>query len=307
MTDEVLNGGAIREIATLVNSKRSIDVAKGTSPDGVEYQIGVVNKGDGKFEIFDVSGHIDKFRNAPRFRKGVAHAYTAQSFIDLVNRHADENSAIFADIASDAPGLTAVIDYHQKSDSLEQPLAPRFCQHKIVYSFPLSEEWRAWMGLNGKEMPQEAFAKWVEDHIAEIASAEESEKPIEAMMQTKFGAPVDLMKLSRGLTINVDHKVANVVNLQSGEGQIVFEETHKDSDGKPLKVPGLFVVSIPLFIGGANVRLVARLRYRKVGGSIAWSFVFYRWREAFRAALEADVKTVADQTNLPVYEGAPEA
>ena len=62
--------------------------------------------------------------------------------------------------------------------------------------------------------------------------------------------PAQLIQLSRGLQVNVSSVVKNIVNLASGEASIAFDEQHTDGDGQPLKVPGIFMLSIaPFFMG----------------------------------------------------------
>jgi uncharacterized protein YfdQ (DUF2303 family) len=301
LTDTTLDGAAVKEIRDLaqvaaVPSVRTIDIP-GIGP------IPLVTRpdGNGKSVAIDVFTEAQKWRDRPIRRLGTAKAFTLDSFIEMVKRHADEHSVVFADIVSDAPKLTAVIDYHETGGS------PRFGNHRIVYEFPLSDEWKAWRGGDGVPMAQLAFAQWIEDHIAELASPYDAERSeLEPLMQTAFGAPNEIARIARGLQINVESKVSEVRVLQTGEAQISFEETHKDSDGRPLKVPGLFMLSIPLFIGGEPVRIPARLRYKRDGQGLKWSYHLYRWREFVRSALVEAGVDVGSETALPVYEGAQE-
>lgn len=302
MTDTTLDGGAVKEIRDLaqvaaVPSIQQVDVP------GVGI-IPLVSRpaGLGQIALVDIHAEAQKWRDAPIRREGAGRAFTLASFIDLTKRHADEHSAIFANIVSDKPTLTAVIDYHKTTGE------PRFGKHRFTYEFPLSDEWKAWKASDGKAVSQLEFAQWIEDHIAELASPYDAERAeFEPLVQTAFGNPNEIARIARGLQINVESKVSDIRTLQSGEAQISFEEVHKDGDGKPLKVPGLFMLSIPLFIGGEAIRVPARLRYRKNGSSLSWSYFLYRWQEEFRQALVSSVEEVAKETGLPVYEGAPEA
>ena len=54
-----------------------------------------------------------------------------------------------------SPSLLAVYDYNHGGEKGD----PRFGQHRASYSFPLSDEWQAWMRAGALEaMTQEAFA-----------------------------------------------------------------------------------------------------------------------------------------------------
>lgn len=306
MSDQILEGAAIEEISKLVTSAQPVQVVSVETPDGITIPV-VTHAGiDGATHEIDIHQAATKWLTAPRRRKGTAKALTLDGFIALVNRHKDADSAVFADIISDRPSLIGVIDYN----TIDQK--PRFGEHRVSYAFPISDEWKAWKENDGKPMAQGDFAAWVEDHIAELGSPYDAERTeFEPLVQTTFGAPNEIVRLARGLQINVDSVIADIRTLQTGEGSIKFEEnhqtSHKDSDGKPLKIPGLIMLSIPLFVGGANVRVPARLRYRASGGKITWSYHLYRWKEAFRVALEDDVERVGAETELPVFEGHPEA
>ena len=271
-----------------------------------EIPLAALFKGIGEgHTLVDLSMEADKWRDAPLRRTGVAKALTVRSLIDLIERHKDAHSAIFADILDEVtPSITAVIDYHMTEDADHEP---RFLQHKIHYAFPISKEWREWQARSAKELTQAQFADWLEDHLHELVSADTSEtSTIGDTMGLTVGTPRDIMQLSRGLQIHVASKVANLVRPQDGTGSVLFEEEHQDGNGKPLKIPGAFIVQIPLFFGGDPIRVPVRLRYRKEGAAILWTFVLHRAREIVYEALKEALNTVEVETGLPVYEGSHE-
>lgn len=262
---------------------------------------------------------FEEWRERPATKRGTAETLTLQSFIDLTNRHKTAHSAIFANTNWQTPKLTAVIDYHgvdiahtyddadgQPTTSVEEGL-PDNLKHRIAYAYPLSDDWKIWTKLNGEVMDQGKFAAFIEDRIADLASPFETEKMLyEANFQTTFATPAQLIQLSRGLEVNVEAKRKSLVTLQSGAGQLVFEETHKDADGKPLIIPGLFILSIAPFIGGEKVRIPVRLRYRPAGDKVVWFYQIYRPDLAIMERVGADLVIVRRDTALPVYEGSPE-
>lgn len=165
----------------------------------------------------DVASYFESRATRPHAKKGYAKTHTLSSFIALTNRHKKPESAVFADTDWTKPGFTAVIDYHAEgADGL-----PAFGKHRISYAFPLSEEWKAWVGQNGKPMDQGGFAAWIEDRIAELASPTTAEKnQLEATFSTTVATPAQLITLSRGLQVNVDSTVKNAQTLASGEASI---------------------------------------------------------------------------------------
>ena len=98
----------------------------------------------------------------------------------------------------------------------------------------------------------------------------------------------------------------NNVTLQSGEGQIVFEESHTGADGQPVKVPGLFVLNVSPFFMGEPIEIPVRLRYRVTGGKLIWFYQIYRPDQSITQAVRHAMGDVRNGTDLPVYEGSPE-
>lgn len=250
------------------------------------------------------AGLIEHYRFKPSRKRGAARALTLLSFIDLVNRHKTADSAVFAATDWKAPGFTAVIDYHEaKSGGAADNL-----KHRIEYSFPASEEWKAWVEQNGQPMEQAEFAAFLEDRIADLSAPTTAEKiALERDFATTVATPAELIQLSRGLQVNVSSVVKNMTTLQSGEASIQFEEQHTGGDGKPLKVPGIFMLAIAPFFMGEKISLPVRLRYRKAGTKILWFYQMYRPDQFVTERVRDDLITVADKTALPTFEGSPEA
>lgn len=252
----------------------------------------------------DIASEVQKWRTAPSHRLGTASTDTLQSFCDLVNRHKDESSAIFGALKGDKPYLLAVVDYHTIART------PRFGNHRIKYDFPLSDEWKAWRAANNVAMSQVAFASWIEDHMHEFAIAEEAEAlEYEAQLGVKFGSPHEILNVSRGISIHAELKVGKAVTLATGESQIEFSEAHtvKDSDAKPIKIPGLVLVSIPMFFGGAPIRIPVRLRYERRGSEVSWKFILFRAERILAGYLETYYDEALNLTGLPGFLGSPEA
>lgn len=245
---------------------------------------------------------VEKYRRLPERRSGVANTTTLQSFIELVNRHKDDGSAVFAKTAWPEPALTAVIDYHELDG------APRWAKHRIRYAFPITDEFKVWIEKNGKGMEQAEFAAFLEEHAAELSAAYGPEQAeYESLFKEKFATPNDLIALSRSLEVFVGARVKRQERLSSGERTVEFVEEHTNTKGEKVEIPGLFMVSVPAFIDGDAVRIPARLRYRIQGGSIVWFYQLYRWQFWLRDQVKNDLDTVKQKTVLPTFEGSPEA
>lgn len=290
------------DIGKLMNDLRAGSPQVESIPDVTE-AFAFVPAGNGAMQLMSLKQFHDEWRDAPERASGTATALTLESFIALVNRHKDNDSVVFADIIGDAPSLTAIIDYRRKEGD------PRFQRHRVHYAYPVAEEWTAWKEQDGDKLSQSDFAAWVEEHIHEIGDPEDfaDRETVEALFRGKMATPADLFTLSRGLKISADISVKEVRDLASGQAQIAFEETHKDGEGAPLKVPQLFLVRVPFFVSQPAATLVARLRYRLHSGKIVWHYELWRWRDAMQVALIDDLRKVREQTNLDLFEGCPES
>ena len=300
---EMLDGDAVKNVATL--ARQGVDVQQiEISEDTVRAKpilLIAVPDGEGGVSLQSAKPFLDEWRTAPERTKGTARALTLDSFVALVDRHKSEDTVIFGNLDAAQPSLLSVIDY----TTLDHD--PTFGQHRVAYGFPISPEWKIWSGADGKTMKQESFALFIEDHVADITSPLDQEvSTFEWLFRTKFAVPSDMMQLARGLEICVEGKFKEIRTLQSGEAEVTFEEVHKTGAGEKLIVPGLFVVNIPLFVGGERERVIVRLRYRKVDG-IVWIFQLYRADVVMREALERALIDVGERTSLPCFEGTPEA
>lgn len=314
----------LKELVALAGQARGLEITTVKAPAGmlgVPAEIPAAIRHGTTPELSSVASLFEAYRYRPERKRGTAGALTLRSFIDIVNRHRTTASVVFANTDWKKPHFEAVIDYHERNDvageidadtgevkdeAIFAGLADNL-KHRIRYEFPLSEEWQAWIEVNGEKLDQTTFAAFLEDHIAELASPTDAEKiALERDFQTTVATPAQVIALSRGLQVNVNSQVKNAITLQTGEGQILWEQTHTDGEGKPLKVPGIFLLSVSPFFMGDPVRIPVRLRYR-AGGKIDWYLHLYRPDAHITERVREDLDTVGIATSLPTFEGSPEA
>lgn len=252
---------------------------------------------------------FEAFRTRPERKTGQAAVETVESFIELVNRHETDDSVIFVKtVDCDTPTMTAVINYHPYADEDEEGNASAaFCDHRIVYKFPISDEWKIWSARSDVPLLQAELANFIEDRIADLTDPTKDEIDDAAnRFFTTIATPAKMMELSRGLQVTVESKVRDNFKLQSGEASLIFEEVHKDAAGQNINVPGLFYLSIPAFVGGEKKRIPVRLRYRLKDGSVIWRFQLYRPELIIHEAIDKAVQSAKESTKLPVFYGEPE-
>jgi uncharacterized protein YfdQ (DUF2303 family) len=311
-TSELISGripdrdAGIKAIVDLVNKAAFVeDLSLSTQElgDGLPKIIPVMfdhRPGQG---LVDIKTYAEKFRIFPARRAGTAKVTTLKSFIDLVNRHKDDHSAVFAATDWPQPKLTGVINYHETGDG-----TPRHLDHRVEYDFPITDELRAWILGNEKFMEQSDFATFLEEHSAELASPFEGEAThFQNLFKERVATPTEVVSLSRNLEIFVGAKVKRGERLQTGEKVVEFVEEHSNGKGEKIDIPGVFIIQVLAFKDGEPVRIAARLRYRMAGGTINWFYSLYRWDQVLRDRVKADLAEVAKLTSLPTFEGNPEA
>jgi uncharacterized protein YfdQ (DUF2303 family) len=284
-------------------------IANIKSPDGVCGQVAIVPtvepSGRMSVKLESVAKFFDEYRETPARRMGTAKLADIPSLIAHINRFKDADSVVFANTDRAQPTMTAVLDYHCQGAAGD----PRFGQHRSHYAFPVSDEWKAWVEVNGAQMSQVDFAEFIEERLVDVLEpsiASESAKLFADKCSLAFATPSRLLELSRGLAVNVQEEVVQQVSLQSGEKQIQFSEKHSGADGAPIKVPGAFLVGIPVFRADARYQVCVRLRYRKGPGGLIWFMDLWRHEEVFDAAILKACEVVKKGTELPLLVGTPE-
>lgn len=262
----------------------------------------------------------------PARRKGTAQMHDLQSLILWANRNKGATSALFASPDVKAPTLTCIADYHAAGPANPDP-APddtaRHCHHRAVYNFPLSEEWKDWSRINDQGAPMDVFGEFIEAHAQDILDPtpavivgreEGTNQPWEnRLIQTarqingRYGQLVQMLSLSNHFKVfeTSDLKLSN--NRNTGETEVQFLNEHKAADGKPLNLPNLIIIAIPVFQGGALYRMAVRFRYRKKGPSVEFILSIYNPEKAFEAAFREAVDIAAAATELPMFLGKPES
>jgi uncharacterized protein YfdQ (DUF2303 family) len=256
------------------------------------------------YEIRDMEPYLEKFRSSPRRRKGIANLDTVESFIGHVMRFKDDHTAIFA--SKTDTRFLAVLDYHEKRAEGK----PRFGEHRTFYAPRKSREWDVWVGKNRQGMSQSDFAEFLEDNLGDILSSEDGIPENIEILATQFGtdfaSPSRLLELSRGMKVHSNDTVKQAVNLATGEVTVQYVTEHHDGGNKPLKVPGLFMIAVPVYEGGQLYQIAVRLRYRVKEGRITWFYELYRHDKVLDDAFEGVCGLVEGETSLPVFRGSPE-
>jgi len=262
----------------------------------------------------------------PNRRTGTAQMQDLQSLILWANRFKGKDSVLYANPDLESPSLTCIADYHgggaPQIDYQFGDTTARHCAHRAVYEFPLSDEWKAWMEVSGNPMEKddlgefiEANAKDIMDPTPAILKGKEDTKNADwenrlittaQQIEGRYGQLTQLLAMSKLFQVFETSNLKVQTNRDTGESQIQFLNEHKSADGKPLDIPNLIIIAIPVFQGGALYRMPVRFRYRKSGGNIRFILSAYNPEKAFKAALNEAVQAATKATGLETFMGTPE-
>ncbi len=299
------------EAMRVLHEPKAIDVTDVSSRESVRLM--AVPSG---MRLVDVTPMLDARQAGPKRVKGKATAETLAGFVALVNHHDNGNVKIFAESAG--PRLQAVIDYHGDS--------PGWCEHKILYSFPLSEAAKAW-GELGKWRAHRDFVASLNDRRFDLADPEDIEIPAEGISRDV----VNSEGMRRGLTkaeraaLNASDvfaspsKLLNAVEDLHCSSTRAWQEVKRPWGGLEMHYreegrveghsacPELFLVEIPAFTGDAKVVLPARIKARVGDKGLELSAELIGIPRIIAEAFEAAQTRVADDTGVEVIPGSPEA
>ncbi len=264
----------------------------------------------------------------PARRKGTAKLTDLKSLIGWADRFKGTSSVLFANPDMEAPTLTCIADYHESgpTDSFDtqngDPTA-RHCHHRAIYNFPLSDEWLAWMEISGGALEKDDLGEFIEANAKDImdptpAVLKNTESPknqswenrlIQTAQQIegRYGQLTQLLAMSKQFQVFEKSDLKISTNRDTGESEIQFLNEHKGADGKPLNIPNLIIIAIPVFLGGAPYRLPVRFRYRKMGGQVKFILSVYNPEKAFEASFKEAIETATNATGLPLFMGEPES
>lgn len=262
----------------------------------------------------------------PARRAGTAKLSDLSSLIGWANRFKGETSVLYANPNMEAPSLTCIADYHAEgpidAEAATGDPTARHCHHRAVYSFPLSDEWKAWMGIAGEALDKDEMGEFIEANAKDILdptppilslTASDDNEPWEnrliktaQQIEGRYGQLAQLLAMSRRFQVYETSDLTVKTNRDTGEAEIQFLNEHKDADGAPLKVPNLIIIAIPVFRNGALYRMPVRFRYRKAGPSVKFTLSLYNPEKSFQAAFEEALTEATEQTDLPLFQGTPE-
>jgi uncharacterized protein YfdQ (DUF2303 family) len=279
MTEEVLTAeftGTVDQIADLA---REGTEAEQLQPGGYY----AFRLRDRVHEI-DLTG--ERYQDRPRRKVGTVRVTSVQSFTDYWLKHsAADISEVYADRA--ALTVTAVLDAHGAPAD-----ATGWGQHRLVLTLKHSAALRAWLDADGRLMPQEAFAEFLDDNRADIHSPPAAEM-------------LEIAQTIEG-TSKVDWQAGH--RLVDGQRRIGYIETNTARAGQKgeLAIPTVITIHVPVFDRATQAHeLEARFRHRIDSGSLKLGFKLARPGDVVTSAFDHTVSRLAIACGATVMWGTP--
>lgn len=269
---------------------------------------------------------LDEYATKPDRRVGTDKVLDLQSLVEWINRHKDAGSVVFCDTTREAPKLLSIIDYHHIVATDDEGALPmsgddkaRMRLFRALYEFPLSEQWKAWREVDGEPMDQVDFAEFLENRVldliapeigtdgegAEIKKLPQQVQELLDRLGGRCALPQDIITLSKGLEVTANSRTVTRVDVNTGEGALMFEQQHVGADKQKITVPKLFLIAIPLFDKSPfHYRIPVRIRYRLEGG-IKWTFTMFGADDVIDQAVRDAALHVQLSTKTALFYGTP--
>lgn len=240
----------------------------------------------------------------PPRHKGVVVCKSASGFVDYINRFESlkQTGLIKLDPKRDGPKFVCRLNHHADG-------CPEWGDFGCDFAPELSLEWLAWTAAGKASLTQSEFAEFLEEHASNIVAppvASDGGPLVELgqLLGLSYATPAEIIGLSRAFQVKVGSEIKQARTLQSGETELVFKEEHRDTDGRPVRVPGLFVIAIPVFDGGEIYALPVRLKYRATASGVSFKITMHKPERTFDDALKNMRDAIEKTTSILTIEAA---
>lgn len=213
---------------------------------------------------------------------------TAGSLIDYINRFKDDDTVLFADIASNS--IVSIIDYHAEPlPESQKVVGPRLGSHRATLSLPFSLEWQTWTRASGKLMSHLEFATFLEENAVDVKN------PVGA----------DLLELCRDLQVIQNVNFGSTVRM----GDTTQVNYQKDADATSkgsIALPPSIMLSIPVYFGEMAVPVAAFMRRKIDDGKLYLGVQLSRSENVRQEEFHRIVDAVTENVNhLTTVYGTP--
>jgi len=250
---------------------------------------------DGNYLVAVADDHnlkdLEQFQDRPNRVRQNTTFEDLDSFIAYVNRYALRNTVLY--VSEQAEKAVAFIDHHHKPVEVDEDkdfILPEWGDHKAVFGFPKTPEWKTWMHGNRKAMSQPQFASFIEDNLPDIVDPSQAE----------------MLTLAREIQASTKGEFKSSFDERNGSFNLQYQ---KDIQGKTkngdVEIPETFTVQVAPFRGSPFYELTARFRFRieEDGELVIW-YDLLRPHKAWEEAVGKVKTKLEDDLSLPVFLGS---
>ncbi len=233
----------------------------------------------------------EKLYAVPARKKGTIQLDDRDSFIEYINDHKiDGRTNIYcqADYKASKVGFKCIINDHG-GDRYSQ----EWRDHQAHYDPLFSEEWKRWTGGHKHQFNQVEFATFIEENLADIASA------------PNMPSGNELLEMAISFEANQDLRLKSHIRLQNGGVNLNFVQDDDDQTLVKMKMFEKIANGIPVFWNGEAYQITARLRYRVREGRLTFWYELIRSDKVLEDATKTLIAKIKADTNVKLYYGNP--
>lgn len=233
----------------------------------------------------------EKMLPSPRRKKAIVSVTDEKSFVSYAKRHGSLDCCTIwcdANYQLGKVGYTAIINDHG-----DDPDDQQWRDHLARFAPELSVEWKRWNSNHKKTMSQFEFASFIEENLADIASAD------------GYPTGTAMLQMATLLEITQDSSIKSAIRLQSGGVRVSYVEDDNAETAKSMEVFNRFALGLPVFWGGAAYQVEARLKYRLNSGKLSFWYELNRPDKALEDAAKTLTESIQTTTGFPMFHGNP--
>lgn len=223
--------------------------------------------------------HLEPKDVLPEFVKAAPTFSEVESFISYVNEYKGSGTKIFGDIHSNR--LSAIIDFHLKDKAAR-------LAHIATFTAQLSDEWKPWEIMHGRQMTQVEFAEFIEEHARTVSVPDAA----------------TLLEIVQTLESKTDVTFQSKINRSNGTQTLVFQENTDAKGAGSVPVPQELMLAVPVYRGGATYQIKVYLRCQTSTGKAIFTPRIHEKELTKQFAFKQLCERAANETSLGVLHGS---
>jgi uncharacterized protein YfdQ (DUF2303 family) len=219
---------------------------------------------------------LEAMLDRPRRHKGTTTVSDADSFVQVVEWHKDEDSVLYMD----RDKFVCVFNDHG--------VKPGWGDFVCIYECPSSQEWKTWITRSGVQMKQSDFVTFIESNLPDIVVPDAA----------------SLLEVAKKFEVKKTVKFSSDIRLDNGQRQLEYvEEVQGSSQKGQMQVPSTLVLALAVHENGPLYQVNAHLRYRMDDGRLTIWFELIRPHKIIDDAMKQLRKTIEEDTGMKAING----